>query len=1208
MSGAPPPQHPLRPQDVELGRLAIAWGWLRQADAARLSQGAGSFPQRLLAAGLLNAEQVRALEAAVVSASGRLAEQAPTAFLAPPVAQAATAYHPPPLDPEGATHVGPPSGGAPVDPQAATAFTPAPGPHESGRVGLPAPGEVVAGYRIDALLGQGGMGAVFRATDAAGKPVALKFVIPGRDSSGLLALRFQREAEAMGRIGRVPGVVPVHGAGSHRGCAYLAMGLIEGQDLLAQVKDQGPPPVEDALELVAAVAEAIEGCHQAGVLHRDLKPANVLVRAEDGKPFVTDFGLALIDGEGSEVERLTQTGELMGTPAFMPPEQADGDKARIGPLSDVYALGALLYYLVTGRAPFQGTHLQVLHQLFKKEPPSLSQARGRPVPADLQAIASRALAKDPRARYPSARALAEDLRRLRRGEPIEARAPTRWERFRWRLARKDPQAVGSLVVGAAALITLPALALLAVRPSPDEALRTWVAAFPAELEARVLAPGAAKARLDLDALGALAASGWSRGQAVSPDPELDGAAPLAHRLRRLRERLVARTPPIPGAADALGALEVGLELEAPTPDARPLSASWTFGREGAAADLLAALAQLGYGLDPERCSRDALTRLPASSDAARAALAALAAGDPPLAAHARRLAAHVAGLENAAAQQVEAELEGTVTDTSRDPWGALTRAHRYATRAEDLERALDALLQGELPELLEHPERLVRAYRALERSGLPPAEAEGVARRISAYLASQADAAKHADLEALQRFAQAYAVSWGRHAPAPFGFVSEVRAILVQRLLRHERLSMDLILVPLQLGYGYGDMVHQIGAQYLPELEATPRARRSGDLHLLWAFLLELDRRRQESDRPRTAAHFALALAEHLDADVLERVLPFLELSPDDLLELASHAVQVEAADRERLFGAQAPAPSPRASPLSPVWLDDARERLLHHAFAVAIERCEAEERVGDPRRVGQLLDQAVAVLEPLHALITELVRDGRDPGLTLKRIVDASGAARFVLLRLPRVHGLRDVYVARLLPLFARAPAIEASLIARLETNARTGEVGVTEELWTSTASIPAVVRAVSHLVSEELKLLELYGLQPEGLARALPRFRRLADAFPGHFPYVLGGRVWYVARALSADAVAREVAPRIAQADLPQDADDLPDALALRDEVRGWLAGETLDEDPAAARALLEASLAEGQAAPGAWPDALLDALGTSRAEVDARRADGE
>ena len=273
-------------------------------------------------------------------------------------------------------------------------------------------GSRVGGYTLEAELGTGGMGKVYLARqEGTGAQRALK-VLPQAAFGDLeLASRFRREAEAMGRVDGHPNLVRVFGCGEHEGHLYLVMELVAGGDLQARLA-QGPLPPREAAHLTELVARALEHAHRNGVLHRDLKPGNVLLTAE-GVPKVTDFGLARL----SEGERLTQTGAILGSPGYMAPEQAEGSRAT-DERTDVYGLGALLYAALSARAPFGGEGkglFQVLGEILNAPPPPL-RAHGVAVPPALEALCLRALAKDPAGRYPSARALADDLARFQRGE------------------------------------------------------------------------------------------------------------------------------------------------------------------------------------------------------------------------------------------------------------------------------------------------------------------------------------------------------------------------------------------------------------------------------------------------------------------------------------------------------------------------------------------------------------------------------------------------------------------------------------------------------------------------------------------------------------------------------------------------------------------------------------------------------------------------
>ncbi|HEV3165866.1 MAG TPA: serine/threonine-protein kinase [Isosphaeraceae bacterium] len=266
-------------------------------------------------------------------------------------------------------------------------------------------------------LGRGGMGVVYRARQASpGRVVALKMLLRGAMASAPDVARFRAEAESAARLDH-PHIVPLYMVGDHHGQPYFLMRYVEGTTLATRLAE-GPLPPMEAAALLAPVCRAVGYAHGHGVLHRDLKPSNVLIDQE-GRPFVTDFGLAKrIDADSG----LTHTGMIVGTPSYMPPEQAAGSRGLISPASDVYSLGAILYQMLTGRPPFQSaspldTVLQVLEQ--DPLPPRLLNPQAD---RDLELIALKCLQKPPDLRYASAADLARDLEAYLAGEPISARS------------------------------------------------------------------------------------------------------------------------------------------------------------------------------------------------------------------------------------------------------------------------------------------------------------------------------------------------------------------------------------------------------------------------------------------------------------------------------------------------------------------------------------------------------------------------------------------------------------------------------------------------------------------------------------------------------------------------------------------------------------------------------------------------------------------
>jgi WD40 repeat protein/tRNA A-37 threonylcarbamoyl transferase component Bud32 len=347
---------------------------------------------------------------------------------------------------------------------AAVSFTPPPGetphpqPGKNAELSLLPEGGVpsLGDYELREKLGQGGMGTVYKARQKKlNRLVALKLVradlLSTADSQ-----RFRNEAEIVAHLDH-PHIVPIHEVGECDGRLYFSMKLIEGGSLAEAVrKDKesgiGKVACRRAARLVATVARAVHHAHQRGILHRDLKPSNILLDAE-GRPHVTDFGLA----KRVEVDRsLTESGVLVGTPSYMAPEQASGKKGTITTATDVYGLGAVLYALLTGRPPFRGeTVLDTLTELKVREPERPS-AINRGLDHELETICLKCLEKEPQRRYGSAEALAEDLERYLKDEPIRARRPSlRQQAVKWGRRHKT-------VVRAALVVLVLAMVALAV--------------------------------------------------------------------------------------------------------------------------------------------------------------------------------------------------------------------------------------------------------------------------------------------------------------------------------------------------------------------------------------------------------------------------------------------------------------------------------------------------------------------------------------------------------------------------------------------------------------------------------------------------------------------------------------------------------------------------------------------------------------------------
>ncbi len=295
-------------------------------------------------------------------------------------------------------------------------------------------------YEITRELARGGMGVVFLARQISlNRPVALKMILAGQLANDTDVKRFYTEAEAAAGLDH-PGIVPIYEVGQHEGQHYFSMGFVEGQSLAQRLAD-GPLPPREAAALMVKVAEAIEYAHGRGVIHRDLKPGNILLD-RNGNPRVTDFGLAKkVEGDSA----LTASGQIMGTPSYMPPEQASGNRGQVGPAADVYALGATLYALVTGRPPFQAaTAMDTVIQVIGEEP--VPPRRLNPgVPRDVETICLKCLEKEPARRYAAASDLADELRRYLDGKPILARPVGQAERT-WRWSKRNRLAASLLTV------------------------------------------------------------------------------------------------------------------------------------------------------------------------------------------------------------------------------------------------------------------------------------------------------------------------------------------------------------------------------------------------------------------------------------------------------------------------------------------------------------------------------------------------------------------------------------------------------------------------------------------------------------------------------------------------------------------------------------------------------------------------------------------
>lgn len=335
--------------------------------------------------------------------------------------------------------------GAAIPPDAPAGFCPkceltgalALGASSSRAVVLP---RTFGDYELIEEIARGGMGVVYKARQAGLKrTVAVKMILGGQLASVADVQRFRAEAEAAAHL-QHPNIVAIHEVAEHEGQHFFSMDYVEGKSL-AEIIRHTPLPAAEAASYVKTIAEAIHYAHQRGILHRDLKPSNVLIDSSN-QPRITDFGLARKMTLESD---LTLTGQVLGSPNFMPPEQAAGRIAQFGPPSDVYSLGAILFCLLTGRPPFVAETLADTLEHVRHSTPLSPRILNPSIPRDLETICLKSLEKDPRRRYGTAQELADELARFLAGEPIHARPVTKIEKA-WRWSRRHP-AVSGLSAG-----------------------------------------------------------------------------------------------------------------------------------------------------------------------------------------------------------------------------------------------------------------------------------------------------------------------------------------------------------------------------------------------------------------------------------------------------------------------------------------------------------------------------------------------------------------------------------------------------------------------------------------------------------------------------------------------------------------------------------------------------------------------------------------
>jgi serine/threonine-protein kinase len=405
-----------------------------------------------------------------------------------------------------------------------------PGTNGACETVIPFGGELpqIPGYEMQRVLGRGGVAIVYLAHHVRlGRSVAVKMLLAGPQAKIRELERFSREAKTLAELHH-PNIIQIFDVGDYKGCPYFTMEYLNGGSLSDRVKER-PMPAKDAARMIGTLADAIHAAHQSGIIHRDLTPSNILFTT-DGLPKITDFGLARhMDGNTGG---LTLMGAAVGTPGYMAPEQADGRGTKTGPAKDVYALGAILFKLLAGRPPFQAeTTASTIRHLLFDDP--VSPAKLNPsVPRDLETICLKCLSKEPQKRYESAAALADDVRRFERGEPIHARPIGHFGRtVRW--ARRRPALAGAIAFSV--LLTFALIATILWWHHQQTALQATAIAY---AEADLLEAARKRDRGEYDASAAVLQRARDRLRVFVP-PELSQRLSTAFNNLQLVTRLDA---------------------------------------------------------------------------------------------------------------------------------------------------------------------------------------------------------------------------------------------------------------------------------------------------------------------------------------------------------------------------------------------------------------------------------------------------------------------------------------------------------------------------------------------------------------------------------------------------------------------------------------------------------------------------------------------
>jgi tetratricopeptide (TPR) repeat protein len=461
-----------------------------------------------------------------------------------------------------------------------SAVTPTPGEAvDASEHPLPS---IIGRYRILRLLGEGGMGAVYEAEqESPQRTVALKVIRAGYAGNEMLR-RFENETQALGRL-QHPGIAQIYDAGTAETPfgkqPYIAMELVRGQNLLAYCNEH-QLSVPQRLELMARICDAVQHAHQRGLIHRDLKPANILV-GEDGQPKILDFGVARLTDSDAQATRQTDVGQIIGTLAYMSPEQVLGDPDELDTRSDVYALGVILYELLAGHGPYEISKQihETLRTIREAEPRSL-RVISRTFRGDIETIVSKALEKDKTRRYASAAELGADIRRYLHDEPIVARPPSTTYQIR-KFARRNK----ALVTGIAAVFVVLVLGIVA---STWEALQARRAQKRAQQETAVAQ--AVNDFLQNDLLGQASAYNQAK-----PDPNITVRTVLDRAAQTIGDRFQSQPAVEVAIRQTIGDAYTDLALY---PAARQqLEAALELGRRSLGSDnpkTLDVLAKLGY--------------------------------------------------------------------------------------------------------------------------------------------------------------------------------------------------------------------------------------------------------------------------------------------------------------------------------------------------------------------------------------------------------------------------------------------------------------------------------------------------------------------------------------------------------------------------------------------------------------------------------------